>query len=123
MHSDEETPIALRTNGVAGLAVGRVAVGEDIAGVKNIVHGQIDYGKIPLDGHDLTGRKAQVVDRRRAVGEEGFASGIKVRATTGVRIRQARAGGDFLKPPLRNQTGVMVGHEGRGRGLLELLKK
>ncbi len=72
LHSDEETPVALRADGVAGLAVGRVAVGEDVAGVKNIIHGQIHYGKIPLDGHDLTGRKTQVVNRRRAVGEEGL---------------------------------------------------
>ena len=108
LHADKKAAVTLRAYCVTGLAVGRVAVGKYIAGVKDIIDRGVENDQVALDALQLTGLNTHIMYRRRAVFQELFIIGIIVGPATGECVRRAKIGFGFFKPLFSNEADIMV---------------
>jgi len=108
LHAHKKAAVTLRANRVARLAVGRVAVGEYIAGVKDIIDRDVEYHQVAFNALQFAGLNAYIMYRRRTVFQEFVIVGIVVGPTAGECISRAQVRFGFFKPFFGNEADIMV---------------
>lgn len=108
LHPYEKTAVTLRAHGVARLAVGCVAVGEYIAGVKDIIDRRVEYHQVAFNALQFASLNAHIMHGGRAVFQEFVIIRIVVRPAAGECVSRAEVGFGFFKPFFGNEADIMV---------------
>ena len=108
LHAYEKAAVTLRAHSVARLAIGRVAIGKYIAGVKDIIDRRVEDHQVAFNAMQFAGLNAHIMHRWRAVFQEFVIVRIVVGPPAGESVGRAEVSLGFFKPFFGNEADVVI---------------